>query len=370
MERLAASLHPGDLVVTKSSGSPEHLGKAAVVSDEIASMGCAFSNFMQRLRPSRGNDSKYLFWFLNSSLGRDQMNYFGSTTTGLRNLGASVLGDLVLPGASSDQQRAIAAFLDRKTAAIDALIAKKERLIELLQEKRQALITQAVTKGLDPNVPMKVSGIEWLGKIPAHWHLLPMKRRWQVIDCKHRSVPFVDEGVPVASIGEVHGFEIDLSGAKRTTRVEYLQLIDGGRRPQIGDVIYSRNATVGEAAYVASPEPFAMGQDVSLIRSRDQNQRFLVYVLRSPVVLRQIDAAMVGATFKRINVSDIAGLLVPCPPPVEQERIAGYCDRANARLGGILDATTRHLMLLREYRQALISAAVTGKIEIPAEEAA
>ena len=150
-------------VVTKSSGSPEHLGKAAVVTDD-RQHGCAFSNFMQRLRPSRDMESKYLFWFLNSPFGCDQMNFFGSTTTGLRNLGASVLGGLVLPGAPAAVQCAIAAFLDRRTAAIDALITKKEREIELLYEKRQALITQAVTKGLDPNALMKNFGGRLAGR--------------------------------------------------------------------------------------------------------------------------------------------------------------------------------------------------------------
>ena len=94
---------------------------------------------------------------------------------------------------------------------------RKERLIELLQEKRTALITRAVTRGLDPNVPMKDPGVEWLGKIPAHWEAGALSRWWTVLDCKHLTVSFLNEGIAVASIGEVHGLKVDLSKANRTS---------------------------------------------------------------------------------------------------------------------------------------------------------
>jgi type I restriction enzyme S subunit len=268
------------------------------------------------------------------------------------------------------KQRAIASFLDRKTAAIDFLIAKKERLIELLQEKRRALITQVVTTGLDPRVPMKDSGIDWLGKIPTHWDVLPLKRRWVIHDCKHRTVPFLEEGIPLASIGEVQGLDVDLSEAKRTTRAEFFRLIEGGRRPRVGDIIYSRNATVGEAAFVATSDEFCMGQDVCLIRSDRQNQRFLVFQLRCPAVMAQVDALMVGATFKRINISQIAELLICVPPTDEQDRIATFCDSVHSLSRRATDSLSNQIRAIQEYRQGLISAAVTGKIEIPLGEVA
>lgn len=279
------------------------------------------------------------------------------------------IGRVVIPTPDTTVQRRIVTFLDRKTAAIDALIAKKERLIELLQERRQALITQAVTKGLDPNVPMKDSGVEWLGETPAHWDVSPLKRGWTVIDCKHRTVPFVDEGIPVASIGEVQDLELDLGEAKRTIRAEFLQLIEGGRRPRVGDIIYSRNATVGAAAFVATSEEFCMGQDVCLIRSERQDQRFLVFQLRSRSVMAQLDAEMVGATFKRINVSQISELLICIPPQAEQNEIAGFCDDVYLRTSRAISTLSRQIDAIREYRQTLISAAVTGKIEVSTEEA-
>lgn len=263
-----------------------------------------------------------------------------------------------------DEQRAIAAFLDRETARIDALIAKKQRLIELLAEKRTALISQAVTKGLNPDAPMKDSGVEWLGEIPAHWSVAALKREWTVLDCKHRTVTFTDDGLPVASIGEVLNFEIDLSNAKRTSREEYLEMIQGERKPRIGDIIYSRNVTVGLAAFVHTSQEFCMGQDVCLIRSHEQNARFLVSLLRSSVVLEQLETLMVGATFRRVNVEQIKSLLVCYPPVAEQVEIANRCERIRTSHDVLIARVSDAITKLQEFRTAMISAAVTGEIDV------
>ena len=265
------------------------------------------------------------------------------------------------------EQRAIAAFLDRETARIDALSEKKRRQIELLHEKRAALISHAVTKGLDPSAPMKDSGIEWLGEIPKHWDALPLKRRWQVIDCKHRTVPFLDEGIPLASIGEVKEIDLDLSRAKRTLADEYSELIEGGRQPSRGDIIFSRNATVGAAAYVNTDELFCMGQDVCLITSPNQNQRYLIHQLRGPAVISQIESRQVGATFFRINVAQIKEFELAVPPRTEQDAIVRHCDHALEQEGTLAGKVGSSIELLHEYRTAIISAAVTGKIDVRQE---
>ena len=267
----------------------------------------------------------------------------------------------------SSEQRAIAAFLDRETGRIDTLIEKKGRQIELLQEKRAALISHAVTRGLNRDVKMKDSRVEWIGKIPEHWTLLPMKRNWQVTDCKHKTVSFIDNGIPVASIGEVKTIDVNLVNAKMTTYEEYEELIGGGRKPKRGDIIYSRNATVGAAAFVNNDVDFCMGQDVCLISSKINNQRFLIHQLLSPVVINQLESLYVGATFKRINVDQIKNFLIVCPSPKEQEVIASYCDKISQRAEILSTKIRQSLSKLREYRTALISAAVTGKIDVRSE---
>lgn len=368
-EASEARLEDGDLVVTKSSGSELHIGKTSIVDKSVAALNCCFSNFMQRLRVGRPNHARHFWYLLNCPVAREQLVFLSSTTTGLGNLNGSILGAIRVPVSPGSEQHAIATFLDRETARINALVAKKERLIELLQEKRTALIFRAVTKGLDPNVPMKRSGVPWLGEIPAHWEFGSLCRWWDVIDCKHRTVPFLDEGVALASIGEVQGLEVDLSNAKRTTVEEYRRMIDGGRDPRQGDVIYSRNATVGAAALATTKEPFCMGQDVSLIRSTSQDQRFLVFLLRSAVVMSQLEAMMVGSTFNRINVGKIKRLLVTVPPAREQREIGAFCSRTHERTQLLIDKNHDAIDRLKELRTTLISAAVTGKIDVREEVA-
>jgi len=152
-ERGDGLLRSDDLVVTKSSGSKLHLGKTAIVTRELAERECCFSNFMQRLRAKSGYEPRFLRYGLNCTAGREQLLFLGSTTTGLANLTGRIIGDVLVAAPTSAEQRAIAEFLDRQTAKIDELIAKKQRLIELLEEKRAALITHAVTRGLNADAP-------------------------------------------------------------------------------------------------------------------------------------------------------------------------------------------------------------------------
>lgn len=265
------------------------------------------------------------------------------------------------------EQTAISTFLDHETAKIDALVAEQERLIDLLKEKRQAVISHAVTKGLDPSVPMKDSGVEWLGKVPAHWEVSALKRHWTVTDCKHVTAEFVEEGFPLASIREVQSRWVELEQAKQTTEHFYQLLIEGDRKPQPGDLIFSRNATVGEVAQVhADHPPFAMGQDVVLLRRNEQQSSpdFLQLVLRSEVVVQQLALCMIGSTFKRINVEEIRSLVMAFPPPDEQNVIATFLLGQTDRFDKLIDEAVLSIELLRERRTALISAAVTGQIDV------
>ena len=268
-----------------------------------------------------------------------------------------------------EEQSTIAGFIEHEAAKIDALVEEQKRLIELLKEKRQAVISQAVTKGLNPNVPMKDSGVEWLGKVPAHWEVGPMKRLWSVTDCKHITAEFVEDGIPLASIREVQGWQVALDDAKCTTPVFYEQLIEGGREPLAGDIIFTRNATVGEAALVPDEAPiFALGQDVCLLRKLEgaYSTPFMLRQLKSTVIERQLNEIMIGSTFKRINVEEIRGLLVCVPPPNEQHQIAAALAQQVGSLDELLDEAVAASVLLVERRSALISAAVTGKIDVRA----
>ncbi len=367
-ERRRARLDVGDLVVTKSSGSDLHIGKTCIVDEPIAALNCGFSNFMQRLRVGREHHARYSWYLLNCPVTREQLVYLSSTTTGLGNLSGSILGAIRVPVVAAPEQRAIAAFLDRETARIDALVAKKERLIELLQEKRTALITRAVTKGLDPNVPMKDSGVEWLGEIPAHWEV---KRLWHLTPSDRRIMygivlpgPNVDDGVPIVKGGDVSPERLRIDRLNRTTR----EIESGYVRSRLrgGDLVYAIRGSIGEVAIVPEElEGANLTQDAARVAyTAATHGPWLAHALKSSAVFAQLEAGALGATIHGINIRDLKRASIAVPSPPEQRAIATFLDRETARLDSLVAKIRDAIDRLKELRTALISAAVTGKIDV------
>ncbi|MFM2431564.1 MAG: hypothetical protein RLZZ511_2777 [Cyanobacteriota bacterium] len=350
-------LRTGDLVSVRV-GEP---GVTAVVPPELDGINCA-SVMIVRKHPSF--DSHWLCYVMNSSVGKANLAVvvYGAAQKQF-NIGHAV--DFAYPVPPLIQQTKIAQFLDRKTAAIDTLIAKKQRLIELLEEKRSALINQAVTKGLDRDVRMKDSGIPWIGEIPEHWEVCELRRAWTVIDCKHKTPEYLDDGYPLVSTTEVKPGKIDLSIITRFISEDDFHDMTENRLPCKGDIIYSRNASLGSAAYVDTDQRFAMGQDVVLITSEKQDQLFLSYFLNAQTGISQVDLACVGATFRRINVGQIKQILVTVPPLAEQIAIGEYLEKIHGFYSKNVSLINLQIAKLQEYRQSLITAAVTGKLPIP-----
>jgi len=260
---------------------------------------------------------------------------------------ADDFGLLPIPLPSLAEQRAIAAFLDRKTAAIDSLIAKKGRLIELLQEKRQALITQMVTKGLDPNVPMKDSGERELGWIPFGWTVGQIGRFIKL-----------QRGIDITGANDVEsGFPVISSGGYSGYSPRAMAKGPG--------VVIGRKGTLGTVFLVLS-DYWPHDTTLWVREFRGSHPRFVFYFLRH-LQLERLDTGAANPTLNRNLVHPIK---VAWPEVQSQRMIAEYLDQEITRLDTEEGQLERSLKLLREYRQALISAAVTGKIEVPAEEAA
>ena len=199
-----------------------------------------------------------------------------------------------------------------------------------------------------------------VGVIPEDWDAGCLGRFWSVTDCKHVTAQFVANGFPLASIREVQSRFIDLANAKQTTQEFYLLLIEGGRKPRIGDLILSRNATVGEMAQVADwHPPFAMGQDVCLLRknSPDFSTNYLQSLFRSSIIANQLTDLMVGSTFKRVNIEQIKEFAVPMPPPPEQEAIAEALSDADA----LIESLTQLIAKKRQLKQGAMQELLTGK---------
>lgn len=315
-----------------------------------------------RLSPQTGGNIRFFFQQYFDLYQRGIYNQLGA---GVRStLGPNDLLNLSVVVPPLVEQSAIVRFLDYVDRRIRSHVRAKQKLIKLLEEQKQTVIHRAVTRSLDGDSQLKSSGVESLGRLPAHWDVVPLRRRWRVTDCKHLTVPFVEEGIPLASVREAQNFDLSLADANRTTVDWYATLVEGGRKPRRGDLIYCRNVGVGAAAFVDTDEQFAMGQDVCLISSLNENQRYLNYFLHSPVMDRQLAALLVGSTFPRINVSDVKALLIFVPPRAEQDRIVIHLDGLLKRINGGIGAAAREVSLLREFRSRLIADVVTGKLDV------
>jgi type I restriction enzyme S subunit len=290
-------------------------------------------------------DPRFAHHYFRSSLAVAQYRLLvRGVTTFDRSVTREDFEAMPMPVPPLETQRAIADYLDGETTRIDALITKKRRMIELLESRFNSYIRERLSE-TGPTIPLK--------------------RRWKVIDCKHRTPSYVDRGYPVISPGDVTAGRLDLSVAHRFVGQADLEDLAGGdRRPKQGDIIYSRNASIGIAGFVDTDERFCMGQDVCLVTSAEQDQLYLSYVLNS-VGMDQLDVQKIGSTFSRVNVAQILELDIPTPNPELQRTLAAEFDVERAFADTTIARLRKQIALLVERRQALITAAVTGELEIP-----
>lgn len=263
------------------------------------------------------------------------------------------------------EQTKISAHLDRETARIDALIEKKTRFIELLREKRQALITHAVTKGLDPNVTMKDSGVEWLGKVPEHWEMVPLKYVTPSLTVGivvNPSDYVADEGLPFLYGGDIGEGVIFAESARRISP-EHSQR-NAKTRLNAGDLVTVRVGAPGVTAVVPPECEGGNCASVMLIRRGEFNSDWLCYTMNSRVVRYQVEVVQYGAAQEQFNISHAVDFLIPVPPVEEQSQIASVLNQEGRRVDALLSKTECSIELLKERRSALITAAVTGQIDL------
>ena len=265
------------------------------------------------------------------------------------------------------EQRAIASFLDLETSRIDALMAKKKRLLELLQEQRAALIARAVTRGVEPNAAMKESRVQWLGQVPAHWQVRRLK---YLASLNQESlgedtdpdleIVYVDIG-SVDSLGRIVQTE-SLTFGSAPSRAR--------RRVRDGDVIVSTVRTYLRAiAPIIDPVPnLVVSTGFAVVRpSNDLTSAYTAFTLRAPYFVEKVVANSKGVSFPAINESEVAAYMLAVPPPREQRAIAAFLNRETARIDALMARVHDAIDRLQELRTALISAAVTGKIDVREE---
>jgi type I restriction enzyme S subunit len=271
-----------------------------------------------------------------------------------------------IPLPSPPEQQAIATFLDRETGKIDALVAEQRHLIGLLREKRQAVISHAVTHGLNPNASMTETGIEWIETIPQHWERVTLGRLcWQVSDGPHFSPKYVDDGVMFISARNISVDGWSLEDAKYITEGDYLEFC---KRvvPEIGDVLYTKGGTTGVARVVDFIERFQVWVHVAVLKVTKNiaDPFFVAYALNSANSYEQSQLSTRGATNQDLGLTRMTKIWLALPPLSEQRTIVKHLDNACASLDDLIKTAESAITLLQERRAALISAAVTGKIDV------
>jgi type I restriction enzyme S subunit len=280
-------------------------------------------------------------------------------------------GDIALPYPSVGEQRIIACFLDHETAKIDTLIHEQKRLIELLQEKRQAMISHAVTKGLDPNVPMKDSGVEWLGEVPAHWKVSKLAHYASVLT----GFPFPSASFSYdnSDVRLLRGTNVGVGSLKWDDTVYWAmvdddslkgylmesgQIVLGMDRPWIKDGV--RVAKVGKEDL-----PCLLLQRVAAIRSSNNLQdEYLYLLLKSELFKAYIEPDLTGVSVPHISPEQILSFQIPLPNVAEQMRVSDFVMANLNSISSLLDQSGESIDLLQERRSAIISAAVTGKLDV------
>lgn len=267
------------------------------------------------------------------------------------------------------EQESIADYLDAKTAEIDALVADCEREVGLLQEYRKAVISEAVTKGLDPDAPMKDSGIEWIGKYPTSWEYLKLGYTFdRLFDIDHWMPESVNEGYPYLMIGDLEELasRIDFESCKHISEEDYLGLAVKGT-PKRGDVIIARYATIGTGCFVDIDEPFIVTYACLTVTPKRESMRgrYLLYYTQSDAFERELFMLTNSNTQGNVGKDSLSKAHILLPPIDEQDEIVSALDASIGKIDKLIESKQSMADKLREYRRSLISEAVTGKFKVP-----
>lgn len=357
----------GDVVFAKVTPCFEN-GKGALLAGLVEGKGFGTTE-LTVLRPLDAGDGPYLWWFTVSQFFRGPATAEMLGAGGLKRVPDQFVADFRLPLPPPGERAILSKFLARETAKIDALITEQEKLIELLAEKRQATISHAVTKGLNPNAKMKDSGVEWLGEVPEHWTLRPLKHLARLVSggtpSKER-LDYWNGEIPWASAKDLKSERIsDTIDHITTAAVDdgAASLVDSGSvLVLVRGMMLARMFPV-----VQTTVPMAINQDVKAVSGRTGvNNEYLAWLLRGTAseTLNRLDEA--GHGTKALRMEAWTSLKLPFPAEQEQTEIAKFLAAETAKLDDLALQANSAIDLLKERRTALISASITGKIDVRA----
>lgn len=318
------------------------------------------------LKVINNHSAKFLHYYLHTLDITKVLYKFGS---GLRqNLSFLDFKRLPIIDIPLSEQQKIAQFLDDKTAKIDQAMDLAEKQIALLKEHKQILIQNAVTRGLNPDVPLKDSGVEWIGQVPEHWSVKKIKHVTSKIGSGITPLGggsnYIDGGIPLLRSQNIHFDRIDLNDVARISEFTHNSMKNSKVRK--GDVLLNiTGGSLGRCFYVDSNEEMNVNQHVCIIRPNKKiNTIFLNMLLASEIGQKQIWFFQQGGGREGLNFQAIKNFYLPLPDLEEQQKIAIYLDKQAAKIDQAIALKTAHIEKLKEYKSVLINDAVTGKVRV------
>lgn len=349
------TLTQGDVIFTKDSEDPTDIGIPAFVPYDMPGVVCGYH--LTVVRALNGNSGSYIHRSIQST--HTKAHFFvespGVTRYGLNQ---NTIGNTPVALPPPEEQAAIATTLDRETARIDALIQKKTRFIELLKEKREALITHAVTKGLDPKVKMKDSGVEWIGQVPEHWEVKPFFAL--VTELKRKNTGLIETNILSLSYGNIIQKPKSRNMGLTPESYETYQIVEAG------EIVFRFTDLQNDKRSLRSAQVTQRGIITSAylaVKPHGIDSTYFAWLMRS-YDLCKVFYAMGGGLRQSLKFEDVKRLPILIPSHEQQANIANAIDVETARIDTLVDKTEQSITLLKERRAAFITAAVTGQIDL------
>jgi len=352
----------GDVLFAASGETIEDIGKSAV---NLVKTDARCGGDVLVLRPSIAAFPEYLGYAADSPAARHQKACMGRGFTVVHIYG-SQLKRLALPLPPLPEQAAIVRFLDHADRRIRRYIRAKQKLIQLLEEQKQAIIHRAVTRGLDPDVRLKPSGVEWLGEVPEHWEVASLGRVInRAVDGPHHSPDYLDAGIPFLSARNIKADRWSLGDTKFISEEDY-NLFSRRVVPEVGDVLYTKGGTTGIAREVDLPFRFQVWVHVAVLKVKREKvtPAYLALSLNSPRCYEQAQLFTRGATNQDLGLNRMKAISLALPPLCEQEAILAVSGDQRRRILSAVEGAHHEIHLLRELRTRLIADVVTGKLDV------
>lgn len=343
-EKSGALLKENDLIITKSSGSPSHIGKTSIISKEIEKLNCCYSNFLQRVRVQ--GCAKFYWYIFNSYVIKKQFEYLSTTTIGINNLNSKMIEALLFPIPPLPTQQRIADFLDKKCSEIDELAALQETMIAELKRYKQSVITEAVTKGLDKNVKFKDSGVEWIGEIPEGWNSIRLKFLCTIQTGNQDTQDAVADGV--------YPFYVRSPLVEHSNKCSFegegiLMAGDGAGAGRVFHHVYGK--------YAVHQRVYRLANFIKI------NSDYLFYFLSS-LFCKEMDRGSAQSTVPSVRLPMLQNFCICLPPLPTQQRIADYLDQKCGEIDELIAIKQQKIEQLKEYKKSVIFEYVTGKREV------